>query len=193
MAEDNSKNKNAEILPMRLSISCRKFRGLGVLLLFLTSVSPAWTMTLFEEFNGTKLQASQVKVKSTISPAKIKPGGKFKLHVQVSVDKGWHIYSINLREENKMLATTLHLRPNQFLPVGGWNESQPTIRVDKVLQKVLKTHESMVDFVHEFQVPDSVTQGSFSLKGEVIYRVCDNNVCSLPQKMPFTSKVQIVQ
>jgi DsbC/DsbD-like thiol-disulfide interchange protein len=178
---------------MKLSRLYRKIRGLGVLLLFLTSVSQAWALTPFEEFNGTKLQASQVKVKSTISPPITKAGGKFKLHVQVSVDQGWHIYSINPREENKMLATTLHLRSNRFLPVGEWKESEPTIRVDEVLQKALKTHESMVDFVHEFQVPDSMIQGAFFLKGEVIYRVCDNHVCSLPKKMPFTSKVQILR
>ena len=178
---------------MKLSRSFRNTRGVGVLLLFLASVSPAWALTPFEEFNGAKPKVSVVKVKSTILPAKTKAGGKFKLHVHVSVNPGWHIYSINPREEHKLLATTLHLRSNRFLPVGEWQESKPTITLDEALQKILKIHESMADFVHEFQVPDTVSQGSFALKGEVIYRVCDDHVCSLPRKLPFTSQVKIVQ
>ncbi len=164
-----------------------------MLLLLIATVSPAWALTPFEEFNGAKLQVSPVKVKSMISPEETKAGENFRLHVHVTMDPGWHIYSINPAEENKILATALHLRSHKFLPVGEWKESKPTITLDQAVEKILKTHESMVEFVHEFQVPDSAGQGSYPIKGEIIYRVCDNLVCSLSRKLPFTSKVQIIQ
>ena len=178
---------------MNLSIHSIKYRVVAALFLFLASVSQAWAITPFEEFDGAKQQVSPVQIKSMISPAKTQPGGKFKLHVHVSVDPGWHIYSINPKEEDKLLATTLHLRSNPFLPVGEWKESKPIITLDEALQKMLKTHESMADFVHEFQVPETVGQDSFLLRGEIIYRVCDNLVCSLPRKLPFSSTIQIAQ
>ena len=178
---------------MNLSLPSIRYRVVAVLLLFLASASPAWAITPFEEFDGAKRQVSPVKIKSMISPAKTQPGGTFKLHVHVSVDPGWHIYSINPGEEDKQLATTLHLRSNPFLSVGEWKESKPTFTLDEALQKILKTHESMADFVREFQVPETVGQDSFLLRGEIIYRVCDNLVCSLPRKLPFSNKVQIAQ
>ena len=121
------------------------------------------------------------------------PGGYFKLYLSVQIEEGWHIYSLQPMEGNELLATQIKLEDDVFANQKNWQESPTHLIQDDAQQKMVKGHINTAEFNKSFHVPQSFDPGDYLIKGEVIYKACDNSLCTLPQSLPFSSRVHVKQ
>lgn len=119
------------------------------------------------------------------------PGDQFKLYLSVQIEAGWHIYSLQPLEGNEMLATQINIEDNVFSNSGQWEESSASLIQDDAQAKMVKGHTVTAEFQNNFYVPEGINPGKYFIKGKLLYRACDNKLCTLPQSLPFISRIQV--
>lgn len=119
------------------------------------------------------------------------PGDRFKLYMSVQIEEGWHIYSLQPMDGNELLATQIVLEGNIFESQKHWQESPTRLIQDDAQQKLVKGHVTTAEFHNSFRVPEKSKPGNYTIKGKLLYRACDNNLCTLPQSLPFDSQIRV--
>ena len=119
------------------------------------------------------------------------PGDRFKLYISVEVEEGWHIYSLQPMDGNELLATQIILEDHVFESQNLWQESPTRLIQDDAQQKIVKGHVTTAEFNNSFRVPENSKSGNYFLKGKLLYRACDNNLCTLPQILTFDSQIRV--
>ena len=119
------------------------------------------------------------------------PGDRFKLYMSVKIKEGWHIYSLQPMDENKLLATQIMIDDNIFGGQTHWQESPTLLIQDDAQEKLVKGHVTNAEFHNSFRVPENTKSGNYSIKGKLLYRACDNNLCTLPQSLPFDIQIRV--
>mgnify|MGYP003312314074 CR=1 FL=1 len=137
--------------------------------------------------------AIHFKLKAIADPESIKPGGRFVLYVKIELSEGWHIYSLYTKGvEKQPLATEISLNSDMFVPHGLWEEPAPVIAWDGALEKVVRTHQQVVEFRRWYSVVESLGSGSYQIRGDVVFRACNNKVCNLPKKIFYETKIDVL-
>ena len=119
------------------------------------------------------------------------PGEKFKFFVSVLIEEGWHIYSILPLKGSELLATQILMSENAFQDHETWQEPDPALIEDEAVGKMVKGHKGNVEFSKTFHVPVDIKTGHYLIKGRLVYRACDNQICTLPQKFSFNTSLLI--
>jgi hypothetical protein len=119
------------------------------------------------------------------------PGDRFKLYMSVQIKEGWHIYSLQPMDENELLATQIMIDDNIFEGQKHWQESPTRLIQDDAQQKLVKAHVTTAEFYNSFRVPEQTRSGNYLIKGKLLYQACDNNLCTLPESLPFDSQVRV--
>ena len=132
-----------------------------------------------------------IKIDTMIDRDLAYPGDRFKLYMSVQIEEGWHIYSLQPMDGNELLATQIVLEDHVFESRNIWQESPARLLQDGAQQKLVKGHVTTAEFHKSFRVPDNTRPGNYSVKGKLIYRACDNNLCTLPQTLSFDSPVRV--
>ena len=133
-------------------------------------------------------QRSLVDVSAAADPSSVFPGTVFRLHVQVVISSGSHIYSLTEGVEEDLATKVLVSQPS-LQPKGEWQESPPQIIFDDVLQRAVKTHENIAEFIRDFAAP--LESFDEKIVGSLIYRLCDNRTCSMPKTAEFETPIRI--
>lgn len=152
--------------------------------------APPANFQTFEEFKAAQSKPINVNVAAAIVPMQVQPGDFFELRLQVTITSGAHIYSL----ENKVdesLATRIDLEETPFTPLGKWKESTPEIAADGVLKTLVKIHEELAEFRLTLLVPQDAARGLIVISGTFVYRLCDNKICTLPQKIFFKTFLRV--
>lgn len=152
--------------------------------------APPVNFQTFEEFKSAQSKPINVQVAAAVVPPQVHLGDFFKVRLRVTITPGAHIYSL----ENKVdesLATRIDLEKNPFTPLGKWRESQPEISADGVLKTMVKTHKELAEFSLAFVVPREAASGLSVISGTLVYRLCDNKICTLPQKISFKTFLRV--
>ncbi|MBT3515521.1 MAG: hypothetical protein HN474_09430 [Nitrospina sp.] len=162
------------------------------LFIFLFAVPTVEAIPFSQEFKKDS-DLINLKVKSIVDPENIKPGDRFVLYITIELSEGWHIYSLYTEEfEKQPLATKIFLNSDIFVPNGLWEETPYVMEWDGALGKVVKTHQKVVEFQRWYSSIDSLSSGSYKLKGDIIFRACNNKICNLPKKISYETKVNIL-
>jgi hypothetical protein len=133
------------------------------------------------------------RVKAIVTPKNIKLGDRFVLYLKIELSEGWHIYSLHAKEtEEPSMATQIILNSDIFIPLGFWEEPTPVMAWDGALERVVKTHQQVVEFGRSYSSIDSLVTGSYPVMGDIIFRACNNKVCNLPKKISFETKIDIL-
>jgi DsbC/DsbD-like thiol-disulfide interchange protein len=119
------------------------------------------------------------------------PGDRFKLYMSVQIEEGWHIYSLQPMDGNELLATQIVIDYNIFKGQKHWQESPTSLIQDDAQQKLVKGHVTTAEFQNSFRVPENTRSGNYSIKGKLLYQACDNNLCTLPESLPFDSQIRV--
>jgi hypothetical protein len=119
------------------------------------------------------------------------PSGRFKLYMSVQIKEGWHIYSLQPMDKNELLATQIIIDDNIFEGQKHWQESPTRLIHDYAQQKLVKAHVTTAEFHNSFRVPENTRPGNYSIKGKLLYQACDNNLCTLPESLPFDRQVRV--
>ena len=147
----------------------------------------------FQEFKGDLGSSAYPKLRVIVEPENISLGGRFALYLKMEVGEGWHIYSLDAKgAEEESLATRITLHSNSFVPHGLWQEPHPLIVWDGALERVVKTHERIVEFRRWYSLVDSLTLGSHEIRGVIVFRACNNKICNLPKKISFKAQVNVI-
>jgi hypothetical protein len=119
------------------------------------------------------------------------PGEEFKLYMSVLIEEGWHIYSLLPLKGSELLATKILIDENVFQEKEVWREPESVLIQDGAVGKMVKGHKGNVEFSRTYIVPVEVDAGTYPLNGKLVYRACDNQVCTLPQEFPFNSVLRV--
>ena len=133
----------------------------------------------------------RIKLDTMADRDPVYPGDGFKLYLSVQIEEGWHIYSLQPLDGNELLATQIILEDNVFESSGDWQESSPSLIQDDAQAKRVKAHTHIAEFHKNFHIPENFNPGSYRINGKLHYRACDNKLCTLPQNLPFVSRIHV--
>ena len=133
----------------------------------------------------------RIKIDTMADRDPVYPGDGFKLYLSVQIEEGWHIYSLQPLDGNELLATQIFLEDNVFESSGDWQESSPSLIQDDAQAKRVKAHTHIAEFHKNFHIPENFNPGSYRINGKLHYRACDNKLCTLPQNLPFVSRIHV--
>ena len=133
------------------------------------------------------------KLTAIVDPENIKLGEQFVLYVKIELSEGWHIYSLYAKGvEKQPLATKISLNSDMFVAHDLWEEPTPVIAWDGALGKVVKTHQRVVEFRRWYSPVESIDPGSYQIRGDIVFRACNNKVCNLPKKISYGAKIDVL-
>ena len=154
-----------------------------------------FTASTLEAIPLFKKDADSIHFKLTaiVDPESINPGDRFALYVKIELSEGWHIYSLHTNGvEEQPLATEISLNSGMFVAHGLWEEPAPAIAWDGALERIVKTHQQVVEFRRWYSPVESLDSGSYQIRGDVVFRACNNKVCNLPKKISYVTKIDIL-
>ena len=166
--------------------------GRFFLLVIMFAVPMAEAVPSFQKFKKDS-DPIHFKLTAIVDPESINPGDRFALYVKIELSEGWHIYSLYTKGvEEQSLATKISLNSGMFVAHGLWEEPAPAIAWDGALERIVKTHQQVVEFRRWYSVVESLGSGSYQIRGDVVFRACNNKVCNLPKKIFYKTKINVL-
>lgn len=127
-----------------------------------------------------------------IKPAKLPPGGKGEIVVTGTPDAGYHLYPIDIENEETNFKTLLVLDQKGDLKVAQPTASPPAVTEELVPgQPPISFHKGEVKWAIPFEVPGDATEGKRIIKGLVGFQACDDKSCDQPLGFSFTGELSI--
>ncbi len=156
-----------------------------------SSSLPLFAKSPFDQLENSNPLYPPIKVSALTNKSLVFPGEEFKFHLSIIVKTGWHIYSLSPLGGNEFLRTQIFIDENVFRKKGAWKESKPVLIQDGAVGRMVNGHKSNVEFSRTYLVPAEVEVDKHSINGKLIFRACDNNVCTLPQELPFHTSILV--
>lgn len=144
--------------------------------------SESFSFNDFKKFQSSKTKRPTLQISAATIPETIKLGQRFTLHIQVILQPGSHIYSLEENYTEEQLATQIKFEDSNLHPLNPWTETPPKLSLDPVLEKTVKIHESIAEFNRDYKTTIPITE---EILGNLTYRICDNRTCSLPLNSQF--------
>lgn len=103
-----------------------------------------------------------------------------------SIDKGWHLYNMNLPEGGPV-STSFHFDNKKGVSLVGKTVSKlkPITKKDEVFGLELSWYENKAVFIQKINIPD---EKNFLISGNVEYMGCNDKSCLPPNTEDFTFK-----
>ncbi len=108
-----------------------------------------------------------------------------KVIVHADIEEGWHLYSQNL-EDGGPIPTSFYLDTSSaFLPLGSWSEGEPHVEFDPNFDMDLAFFSESADFTILLKPKEA----NFTVKGELEFMVCNDEMCLPPTYVDFKTAV----
>jgi hypothetical protein len=121
------------------------------------------------------------------TPDKIAPGKSASMRVKVSVLPSYHIYGLN-KSGSENAPTTLKLQlPKGMKLKENWKAPEPKKGKGKG-----RIYEDEVIFEATLLVGEKVASGKYTIKCEMGYQVCDEELCWPPAKLDLAAEIEVV-
>ena len=156
-----------------------------------SSSLPLFAKSPFDQLGNSNPLYIPIKVSAITNKSVVFPGEEFKFHLSIIVKTGWHIYSLSPLEGNEFLRTQIFIDENVFRKKGDWKESKPVLIQDGAVGRMVNGHRGNVEFSRTYLVPAEVEVDKHSINGKLIFRACDNRICTLPQELPFHASILV--
>ncbi len=113
--------------------------------------------------------------------------GKVLVSFIAQVEPGWHIYAIDLPNEEGPLPTEFRLQQSDaYTIVVPVTEPEPMEEYDPNFATTVRHHSGTPRFT---MLVERTSETAFPVKGEVEYMVCNDRTCLPPVVVPFTIEV----
>ena len=162
-----------------------------ILLILFSSSLPVFAKPPFDKLKDPNQLYPPIKISALTNKSLVMAGEEFILHLSVIVKTGWHIYSLSPLSGNEFLATEIFIDENVFQEKSVWKEPKPILIQDEAVGKIVNGHKGNVEFSKTYLVPPAVKLNKYSISGKLIFRACDNHICSLPQELPFNTGILV--
>ena len=163
---------------------------LTLLFLFLSPFSVI-AESPFGSLKRSDLFLPSIKINVLTNKTFVSQGEQFKFHLSILIDKGWHIYSLKPFQGSKSLTTQILMDKNNFQEQSKWKGPDPILIKDQALGKIVKGYKGHIEFSKIYQVPINLAPQVYSLDCNLIFRACDNKICTLPRKLPFKTTIEV--
>ena len=163
---------------------------LTLLFLFLSPFSVI-AESPFGSLKRSDLFLPSIKINVLTNKTFVSQGEKFKFHLSILIDKGWHIYSLRPFQGSESLVTQILMDKNNFQEQSKWKGPDPILIKDQALGKIVKGYKGHIEFSKTYQVPINLMPQVYSLDGHLVFRACDNKICTLPRKFPFKTAIEV--
>ncbi len=108
-----------------------------------------------------------------------------KVIVHADIEEGWHLYSQNL-EDGGPIPTSFYLDTSSaFAPLGSWSEGEPHVEFDPNFDMDLAFFSESADFTILLEP----NEADFTVKGELEFMVCNDEMCLPPTYVDFKTAV----
>jgi hypothetical protein len=122
-----------------------------------------------------------------VVPEKVIPGKTAEVIVKVRIFPLHHIYALN-KSGSENTPTTLQLRlPKGMKLSGAWKAPEPKRAKDKS-----RIYEEEVVFRATVAVAKSIAPGKHTIKCEMEYQVCDEELCWPPAKLHLATEIEVL-
>ena len=140
-------------------------------------------LTLFAVVFATVLFAQPQPVKWSTSYEVQDP--YIKVIVHADIEEGWHLYSQNLADGGP-IPTSFYLDTSSaFVPMGSWSEGEPHVEYDPNFEMDLAFFSESADFTILLEPKET----DFTVKGELEFMVCNDEMCLPPTYVDFKTEV----
>ena len=164
-----------------------------ILLILFSSSLPIFAKPPFDKLKDPNPSFPAIKVSALTNKSLVFPGEEFKFHLSIIVKTGWHIYSLSPLAGNEFLATQIFVDENIFRAKGVWKEPKPVLIQDGAVGRIVNGHKGNVEFSRTFLVSPKVEVDKYSIHGKLLFRACDNQICTLPQELPFHTDILVTK
>ena len=108
------------------------------------------------------------------------------IYIKASIDKGWHIYSQNLKPGGPTKTIFTFAPSKDFTLVGKTIEPKAITEYEKVFKMNVSYFEDEVVFQQKVKLNKATT----AVKGSVEFMVCNDKSCLPPAEVTFTIPVK---
>ena len=162
-----------------------------ILFIIFSSSLHLFAKSPFDQLENSNPLYTPIKISALTNKSVVFPGDEFKFYLSIIVKTGWHIYSLSPLEGNEFLRTQIFIDENVFRKKGAWKESKPVLIQDGAVGRIVNGHKGNVEFSRTFLVPPKVEVDKYTIHGKLIFRACDNQICTLPQELPFQTGIRV--
>ena len=166
-------------------------RVLLILLFLFLSPSPLIAESPFDSLKSSDPFIPPIRISVLTNKTLVSQGGDFKLHVSIYIEEGWHIYSLTPFEGSESLATQILMDENIFKEQDSWKGPEPILIEDGAVGKMVQGHKDHIEFSKTYLVPSDAPPQKYSLNGDLVYRACDNQICTLPREFTFRTEIEV--
>ncbi len=106
--------------------------------------------------------------------------------VKATMDEGWHIYSLNLKDGGPVKTTITFSPSKEFSLVGKTAEPSPISKFEKSFGMNVTYFENSAVFQQKIKLK----AGQATVKGKIEYMTCNDQKCLPPDDIDFTVAVK---
>ncbi|WP_417613094.1 cytochrome c biogenesis protein CcdA [Owenweeksia hongkongensis] len=142
--------------------------------------------TLFFAFQFVDAQVyDPVKWKYSV---KYLEDNKAELQVTATIEDHWHVYSIEIPETSPVIGTEVTVEESSSFALNGpLREPTPIEEYDPNFDETLKWHAHNVTFTQPIKI---LSEKDFTIKGELMFMVCNESMCLPPEYIDISFKIK---
>jgi DsbC/DsbD-like thiol-disulfide interchange protein len=107
--------------------------------------------------------------------------------LKASIDDGWHIYSLNVKDGGPIKTSFKFTKSAEFTPVGKTTEPAPIVKYDKNFGMNLTYFENSVVFQQKVKLKGKKA----TVKGSLEFMTCNDQKCLPPETVEFAVNVAL--
>jgi DsbC/DsbD-like thiol-disulfide interchange protein len=120
-------------------------------------------------------------------------GSKAQLHIDLQVNRGFHVNS-NKPNDELLMPTVVHLNPPEGVLIMNIQYPQgEELALPFMGNEKLNVYSGQFTVSAEVRVPKSAALGTLRIHGDVKYQACDNRQCFPPKTTPLQFDVKVVR
>ncbi|WPU94683.1 protein-disulfide reductase DsbD family protein [Mucilaginibacter sabulilitoris] len=106
--------------------------------------------------------------------------------LKATIEKGWHIYSQNVKEGGPVATTFTFAPSKEFSLVGKTAEPKPLTRMEKVFAMEVSYFENAAIFQQKIRLK----KGQTTVAGKLSFMTCNDEKCLPPDDVEFSIPVK---
>ena len=115
--------------------------------------------------------------------AKRLPNNEAVVFLRATIQDGWHIYSMNVKDGGPIKTSFTFAKSNEYTLVGNASEPAPISKYEEAFKMDVSYFEKTVTFQQKIKLKSANVT---AVKGQLEYMTCNNKKCLPPEDVDFT-------
>lgn len=152
-----------------------------------------WLACLFL-LSAVTMEAQNPVTWSVTNPPKntLKPGERITLHLEASIEKGWHLYALD-QPDGGPISTEIGLAEGSPFDLGAVKESKPVEIFDPNFNMRVRFYTDKASFQLPVKVKTEAPAVDANIGVDMRYQSCNDRICLPPKKVTVRVPASIVE